>query len=393
MSFVTWNDVYQELWRNAAQSRGTITTVGDLPGAPRYSTLPEWPRTIGADLIAIASLVDPILSETPLRPGGYGITRLWQTQVIEIESIAFANPTSEYVHNRAFWSTLLAVAAHLCTMGAPTPDDEAWEALTGALWSPAIDYRNAAGPTSHTITAATFSEMWEALRADHARARGVDVRDDELGGALDVPRTTNADVLMLEGYWSRPLVQLQVGVMTGALPSPDDFEDIQLEWQAITGRVDVDAVHGTPSRAYPGNLEFWRASRALAVALDLLQVRPLPYVVIDEMSASPVAPGRPPAPSPAPSPAPAKPKPAPMDLSSRLNNLADHALTKVAQAVNDAGDRLVATVGRPLLFTGATLAALLLVLHATARCECEPEPEPERAPDATAEAEAEAKAG
>src|ERR1041384_1013811 len=129
MSFVTWNDVYQQLWIQAAQSRGTVTSVGDMPGAPRYSTLPEWPRTTGADVIAIASLVDPILTETPLRPGGYGITRLWQTQVIEIEGIAFPNPATEYVHNRAFWSTLLAVAAHLATMGGPVPEDARRQAL------------------------------------------------------------------------------------------------------------------------------------------------------------------------------------------------------------------------------------------------------------------------
>src|SRR5439155_1672509 len=118
------------------QSRGTVTSVGELPGAVRYSTLPEWPRTTGEDVIAIASLVDPILHATPLRPGGYGITRLWQTAVIDIEGIAFPNPAAEYVHNRAFWSCLLAVAAHLSLMEAALPEDDAWEALMGALWSP-----------------------------------------------------------------------------------------------------------------------------------------------------------------------------------------------------------------------------------------------------------------
>src|SRR6185436_19958644 len=112
MLLVTWNDAYTDPWNQAAQSRGTVTHAGELPGATRYSSLAEWPRTTGADVIAIASLVDPILNETPLRPGGYGITRLWQTAVIEIESIAFPNPAAEYVNNRAFWSTLLAVAAH-----------------------------------------------------------------------------------------------------------------------------------------------------------------------------------------------------------------------------------------------------------------------------------------
>src|SRR5678815_2644289 len=96
MLLVTWNDAFTELWNQAARSRGTVTRACEFSSAMRYSSLPEWPRTTGADVIAIASLVDPILNETPLRPGGYGITRLWQTAVIEIEAIAFANPTSEY---------------------------------------------------------------------------------------------------------------------------------------------------------------------------------------------------------------------------------------------------------------------------------------------------------
>src|SRR6185503_7350310 len=63
MLLVTWNDVYTDLWNHAAQSRGTVTRVGELAGATRYSSLAEWPRTTGADVIAIASLVDPILNE------------------------------------------------------------------------------------------------------------------------------------------------------------------------------------------------------------------------------------------------------------------------------------------------------------------------------------------
>ena len=367
MSLVTWNDIYHELWMQAGQSRGTVTNVGELPGAPRVTTLPEWPRTTGEDVIAIASLVDPILHATPLRPGGYGITRLWQAAVIEIEGIAFANPAAEYVHNRGFWSTLLAVAAHLSLMGAPVPDDDAWETLTTALWSPTTEYRN--GPTARTVTATTFSAMWDALRAQLASARGFDVRNDELGNTLELPRMTNADVLQLEGYWSRPLVRLQVQVMTGAVPSPEGFEDLQLAWQAIIERVDQDAVHGRPTGVFSGNLEFWRVSRELATALELLPHRPAPYVVLhDGAPAFAATPGQPTPPKVAPE------KPRPTDLSSRLNDLADNALTAVAHVVNDASDRLVATVGKPLLITGATLAALLLILRATAPCEAALEP-------------------
>lgn len=370
MSFVTWNDLYQQLWMQAAHSRGTVTSVGELPSASRYSTLPEWPRTTGADVIAIASLVDPILNATPLRPGGYGITRVWQAAVIEIEGIAFHNPVAEYVHNRAFWSTLLAVAAHLDIMGASVPEEEAWESLVGTLWSPSVEYRNASGPTSRAFASATFADMWEVLRAEHVRVRGFDVGDDELGGTIEVPRTTNADVLQLEGHWGRPFIRLQLRVMTGAVPTPNGFEDLQLEWQAVTARVQEEAARGKPAGVYPGNLEFWRASRALATALDLLQDRPAPYIVLENAIPAPATPSN----APAADASPAKPK---ADLSSRLNELADNALTAFAHVVNDAGSRLVTTVGKPLLFTGATLAALLLILRATAPCDCDPMPAPE----------------
>ena len=369
MSFGSWNDVYHELWEQAAQSRGTVTSVGEVPGATRHSTLSEWPRTTGADAIAIASLVDPILSATPLRPGGYGITRLWQTAVIEVESIAFPNPSIEYVHNRALWSTVLAVAAHLSTMGAAVPADEAWEQVLAALWSPVVEHRNAADPVTRTsapvmrtITAPSFGAMWDAQRGALAQIRGSDLVDDELGGTLDVPRTTSADAIALAGYWSRALIQLQVKVMTGEVPMPDDFEDLQLEWRAVTEDVELIAMRGRSSEVYPRNLSLWRALRGLAAALVVLEVSPAPYELVLSRPAAPT-------PTPPPRPTPSSPKPT--DLSSRLADAADSALMSLAHLVHDAGDRLVTTVGRPLLAAGATVGALLLIMYGTASCSCE----------------------
>ena len=113
------------------------------------------------------------------------------------------------------------------------------------------------------------------------------------------------------------------------------------------------------------------AARALATAVDLLQERPAPYVVLEDAKPGAATTSTPPIHDAPPA------KPRPTDLSSRLNELADNALTAFAHVVNDASNRLVATVGKPLLFTGATLAALLLILRATAPCECDPAPSPE----------------
>jgi len=59
-------------------------------------------------------------------------------------------------------------------------------------------------------------------------------------------------------------------------------------------------------------------------------------------------------------------RPQASDLSRRLKHLVDTALTTVGDVVHAARNRLVATVGRPLLITGATLGMLLLILRATA---------------------------
>lgn len=373
MSPVSWNDIYTDLWTQAAESRGTVTCTGELPGTTRYSSLAEWPRTTGADVIAIASLVDPILNETPLRPGGYGITRLWQTAVIELESLAFPNPATEYAHNRAFWSTLLAVAAHLSAMGTPVAPEEAWETVVTALWSPANEQRNAGGLTTRTMTAKSFTGMWSALQGELAALRGFDLRDDGLGRIIEVPRTTHADVLQLERYWTRLLVQLQLRVLTGAVPETDGFEDVQVAWQELSQRIEVDALGGESTRVHPENAAFWMVSRALATVLDRLEQHPPPYAIVDKSTQTA---------GQSPSQTPPGERSYAGDLSGRIERLVDGALSAVSEVVHDAGNRVVATIGRPLLITGATVATLLFILRATT-------PSPQREGGAELEAKAE----
>jgi hypothetical protein len=380
MSLVTWNDAYHDLWMQAAQSRGTVTATGGLAGASWPMTLPEWPRTTGADAIAIAAVIDPILSAMSPCAGISAVTRLWQRAIVDLDRAAVPSPSLEYAHNRTFWSTVLTVAAYLSTFAAPVPSDEIWDALEAVLWSPAIEHRNATAPSNRTLTASTYSGMWETLRAELARARGSDLRDDELGGIIEVPRTANGDALQLEAYWSRALVQLQLRVMTGAMPTPENFEDVQLEWQAVSAGIAYDGVLGRAADSYPANLELWRATRALALALELLEVRPGPYVLIDAPTpAAAAAPWGGPASARAPA---ATPKAT--DLSSRLSNFVDDAVNAMAHAFNDASHKLVTTVGRPLLFTGAAVATLLLILKATEPCNCAPEPEPGLSPEPSA---------
>ena len=73
-----WEDAFQELWNHAAHHRGMREAAADGPGHLLSDTLHQWPRTCGADVIAIASIVDAVLRTAPLTAGGYGVERTWQ---------------------------------------------------------------------------------------------------------------------------------------------------------------------------------------------------------------------------------------------------------------------------------------------------------------------------
>jgi hypothetical protein len=343
MSIVTWNDLYHQLWIQAAQSRGTITSVGEMPGSTCYSTIPEWPRTTGADAIAIASLVDPILGALPLRPGGYGITRLWQTAVIELEGLAFAQPAAEYAHNRALWSTLLAVASYLDTMDAPLPSEDAWEALLDTQWAPTVGHRNAGGPPTRVITESTIEQMWDSQHAELIKARGFDVREpppNAVGRPMQVPRTTNADVLRLTEYWSKQFVKLQVKVMVGGVANTMGFEGEQARWQAATADVAKYAKPGKPDDVYPKNHELWRAMLSLATTLAVLDEAPAPFDLMVDATKQAVS-----------------------DLPGRIADAAGTVAHAIGNIAHEAGAGLLSGMGKPLLIGGGVVLGLVLLLR------------------------------
>jgi hypothetical protein len=342
MSIVTWNDLYHQLWVQAAQSRGTITSVGELPGSTRYSTVPEWPRTTGSDAIAIASVVDPILGGLPLRPGGYGITRLWQAAVIELEGLAFAQPAAEYAHNRSLWSTLLAVASYLDTMDAPLPAGDAWEAVLDTLWAPAVEYRNGGGST-RMITESTVEKMWDSQHAELIKARGFDVRDpapNKVGRPMQVPRTTNADVLRLTEYWTKELVKLQVKVMVGGVANTMGLDGEQARWQAATADVEKYARPGKPDDIYPKNHELWRAMLSLSTTLAVLGEVPAPFDLMVDAT-----------------------KQAFSDLPGRIADAAGTVAHAIGSIAHEAGAGLLSGMGKPLLIGGGVVLGLVWLLR------------------------------
>jgi hypothetical protein len=263
--------------------------------------------------------------------------------VIELEGLAFAQPSVEYAHNRALWSTLLAVASYLDTMDAPLPSEDAWEALLDTLWAPASDYRNAGGPTTRVITESVIEKMWDSQHAELIKARGFDVREpppNAGGRPMQVPRTTNADVLRLAEYWTKQLVKLQVKVMLGGVANTMGLTGEQTRWQAATVDVDKYAKPGKPGDAYPKNHEFWRATLSLATTLGVLGEVPAPFDLMVDATKQAIS-----------------------DLPGRIADAAGTVAHAIGNIAHEAGAGLLSGMGKPLLIGGGVVLGLFLLLR------------------------------
>ena len=120
-----WRDAFEELWVHAAYHRGLREVSDQWHGT---TLLRQWPRTCGADVIAIASVVDPILRAAPTEPGGPGTEHKWRRCDRELASVALRDPNHEYHHNREFWSALVSSVAYLASVDEPVPGPM-WQAL------------------------------------------------------------------------------------------------------------------------------------------------------------------------------------------------------------------------------------------------------------------------
>jgi hypothetical protein len=241
----SWLRAFHVLRTSAMEARGYVE-VGDDPSA-------RWPRTIGADVIAIAAVFDPIVRTTPLRFGGSGLARRWRACIDDLEQLALIAPDGEYVENRAFWYVLSAMCVYLHAQAARTPDAYVLDALLSQI-SERLEYRN--GPSGDgpfkKFDAATYFDLYLAQQKYLAEQRGSDLLDPEdgvTGGKQLVPRTTNSDIVQLAAYWSKEL---------------DDAKDVsgtagvEKRWAAVLVDVFTIARTGDPSAVYPKNHAFWR---------------------------------------------------------------------------------------------------------------------------------------
>ncbi len=277
-----WDDAYHQLWRHAAHHRGLREAIGELPDPTLSQSLHQWPRTCGADVVAIAAVIDPVLRAAPLETGGHGVARKWRRCTHELADAALCEPGREYRHNRAFWSALASIAAYLASVDQPVPEDM-WQALLTKVATSEFAPRHSiiVDGTLH-LTAYSYDELWQAQKRELAKLRDADVRDpgpDVRGSRMAVPRTSNADVLQLAAFWTDTLAEVEHrrrAMGPQALHAAGLDGEIS-RWRAVLDDVDTYATTGAPSAMYPKNEAFWRGTASVSITVSVLDESPPPF--------------------------------------------------------------------------------------------------------------------
>ncbi|HEU4733446.1 MAG TPA: hypothetical protein VFT22_36385 [Kofleriaceae bacterium] len=277
-----WNDAYHELWNQAAHHRGVLEAFGESPDPALHHLVPQWPRTSGSDVVAIAAVIDSVLRAMPRESGGHGVERRWRRCMSDLYDAALRDPRREYPHNRDFWSALTSVVAYLVSIDAPVPE-ATWQTLLAELGLHAPSHAGLPAEEPHLeLMARRYDELWRAQKNAMAERRGADLLPEHSlprDGQMVVPRTTNADVLQLGMYWYNALARVY---LARRAMGPAGIR--RLESAGVDGALrrvldlfaDLDryAVGQDPDATYPGNEDFWRATASLAVTLAAVEAAP-----------------------------------------------------------------------------------------------------------------------
>jgi hypothetical protein len=328
-----WNDAYVELRHRAEDVRGYIELDPDTANSVR------WPRTIGADVIAIAALVDPHVR----RIRNEALRHRWRLALVNIERHAIAAPGKTYAENRIFWDTLVRAFVFLSSMEAPLPDPALWNALLEQLGD-VLAFRNA-GPKGDgpfkAFDAKTFSDLFlaqlELLRAERGSDQVVAL-PGETGGTKTIPRTTNGDVVQLADYWSKQLASVKK-VM--------GHDGVVKKWTAALVGVDV-ARKADPNAIYPTNNTFWRALQTTAVQVSVADEQPSEWdLALDALGDGVKY-------------LPENLREGAKALASGVSDVAGGIAKGVGSIAGSAGKGLFAGFGTPLLIGGGLLGLFLI---------------------------------
>jgi hypothetical protein len=119
----SWLRAFFALQESAVDGRGVVEVAGI------DDEIIRWPRTLVADVVAVAGLFDRFVREQPLRFGARGLGRRWRVCVDEVARYARVQLASEYAENRFFWRTLPAICVYLHARASPLPQRELFDAL------------------------------------------------------------------------------------------------------------------------------------------------------------------------------------------------------------------------------------------------------------------------
>ncbi|HEX7841480.1 MAG TPA: hypothetical protein VF469_28600 [Kofleriaceae bacterium] len=361
-------DSYEELWQAQKAALSQLRGVDVRESSSDTSDLRMIPRTTHRDVLQLANfwtlaLIKAERKRPALGPdaldtlGLDGVRRRWNAVLADVDAHAMSgDPRDVYPRNHEFWSATAAVSVAITVI------DTLPLGLHLAVARGMAERRNAG---AHEIREATFDKTWTAQRDQLVKARGSDLREPLPGAdgqAMQVPRTTNADILQLAAYWRSAWTKLEDAGKHGDVlssASPVSLVDERTRWRAAMADVDKIARAGNPGDIYPKNDEFWRASRSLATTLGVFQQQPTPSQLLIDT-----------------------PEDAEKSLPERLLELAKElpgqiadAAGAVAHAVNDigreAGAGFFGGLGVPLLVGAGGLVVLWLLLRRNDPCEAE----------------------
>lgn len=269
-AFQSWAEVYQMLRAKAEASRGAVTV------APQGAPGTAWPHTTSRDAFAVALVFDAAIDE---HASGAMVAR-W---IVESDLLAGEpdDNTEPYVGNRSLWETLAAAAVELDRAHAPLPAasliDDALRELKTARPAAPRERRNASG----TMLVTVFAEpTWRAMALRQldffCALRGAVPCGKPL--ELQLPATTNADVVALAVYWSDQLAHL------GSNASDTHHRLVYSCWREVVHRVlrDVKTAPGREPCAH--NLEFWASLLMLTTQSDACDAAPMPWAFHDPLS-------------------------------------------------------------------------------------------------------------
>ncbi|MFN0246127.1 MAG: hypothetical protein ACKV2T_04415 [Kofleriaceae bacterium] len=327
----TWIQIFSALRSASAASRG------ETYEAPDISEL-AWPNTTGADVVAIAAIVDPFLRAQPLRFGGHGLARRWRAVVDEMDH-ALVLPAREYVRNREFWGVLACMCVYLHFHEIAPPSADVVDSLIDAVGTDSA-LRNVGpkgdGPFKHFDGVKTFDDLYIAQFRHLRELRGVDA---DPKGVQPIPRSTNEDVVQLADYWSKQL---------GAVKVVMGHAGVVQRWKAALADVEQFARKGDPYAVYPKNAAFWPLLKSTAIHVAAADEAPSKFdLAVDSVKDSLKN-------------LPENIKGGAVKAADALASAAGDIAGGIGKIASEAGKGLFSSFGTPLL-VGAGLVGLFLI--------------------------------